>query len=102
MQKLLKIFSKKSWRISDINVWNYTEPLTNNMVSFEQPDPWMHPVCMSWHAFVKKIYLYVWDHLNLMVSLINGLFSSNNPDHVRVLVRSGNRNLGCGSQFQVL
>ena len=30
-------FNKKCWRISDINVWNSNETLTNDVVSFEQP-----------------------------------------------------------------
>ena len=32
-------FNEKYWRISDINIWNFNEMLTNNVVSFEQPGP---------------------------------------------------------------
>ena len=32
-------FNKKYWQISDINVWNFKETLTNDIVSFEQPGP---------------------------------------------------------------
>ena len=39
LQKLLTFFNKKYWRISDINVSNFKETLTNNIVSFEQPGP---------------------------------------------------------------
>ena len=39
MQKLLTFFQQKCWRISDIDVWNFNEKLTNDVVSFEQPDP---------------------------------------------------------------
>ena len=39
MQKLLTFFQQKYWRKSDINVWNFNETLTNDVVSFEQPGP---------------------------------------------------------------
>ena len=39
LQKLLTFFKKKYWHISDINVWNFNEMLTNDIVSFEQPGP---------------------------------------------------------------
>ena len=29
-------FNKKYWHISDINIWNLNETLTNDVVSFEQ------------------------------------------------------------------
>ena len=32
-------FNKKYWHISDINVWNFNETLTNVIVSFEQSGP---------------------------------------------------------------
>ena len=32
-------FQQKYWHIGDINVWNFNETLTNDVVSFEQPDP---------------------------------------------------------------
>ena len=32
-------FNKKYWHILDINVWNFNETLTNDVVSFEQPGP---------------------------------------------------------------
>ena len=32
-------FNKKYRRISDINIWNFNETLTNDIVSFEQPSP---------------------------------------------------------------
>ena len=32
-------FRQKYWHISDINVWNFNEMLTNNIFSFEQLDP---------------------------------------------------------------
>ena len=35
MQKLLTFFQQKYWRISDINVWNFNEMLTDEVVSFE-------------------------------------------------------------------
>ena len=37
VQKLLTFFNKKYWHISDINVGNFNETLTNDVVSFEQP-----------------------------------------------------------------
>ena len=33
------IFNKKYWHISDINIWNLNETLTNDIVSFERLDP---------------------------------------------------------------
>ena len=32
-------FNKKYWHFWDINVWNFKETLTNDVVSFEQPGP---------------------------------------------------------------
>ena len=32
-------FNKKYWHIWDINVWNFNETLTNDVVSFEQAGP---------------------------------------------------------------
>ena len=39
MQKLLSFFQHKYWSISDINIWNLNEKLTNDIPSFEQPGP---------------------------------------------------------------
>ena len=39
VQKLLSFFNKKYWQISDINILNYNETLTNDVVSFEQLGP---------------------------------------------------------------
>ena len=39
MQKLLTFFQQKYWCISDINIRNFNETLTNDVVSFEQPGP---------------------------------------------------------------
>ena len=36
---LLTFFQQKYWRLSDINVSNFNEMLTNDVVSFEQLDP---------------------------------------------------------------
>ena len=35
----LIFFNKKYWHILDINVCNFNETLTNDVVSFEQPGP---------------------------------------------------------------
>ena len=32
-------FNTKYWHIWDINAWNFNVSLTNDVVSFEQPDP---------------------------------------------------------------
>ena len=37
--KLFTFFQQKYWHIWDINIWNYNETLTNDVVSFEQPAP---------------------------------------------------------------
>ena len=39
LQKLLTFFHKKYWLFWDINVWNFNDTLTNDIVSFEQPGP---------------------------------------------------------------
>ena len=39
LQKLLTFFQQKYWHTWDINVWNFNETLTNDVVSFEQPGP---------------------------------------------------------------
>ena len=39
VQKLLTFFQQKYWQISDINVLNFNDTLTNDVVSFEQPGP---------------------------------------------------------------
>ena len=39
LQKLLTCFQQKYWYISAINIWNFNEMLTNDVVSFEQPGP---------------------------------------------------------------
>ena len=41
-------FNKKYWHISDINVWNFNETLTNDVVSFEQPGPGQLKIL--WHT----------------------------------------------------
>ena len=38
MQKLT-FFQQKYWHKSDSNIWNFNKTLTNDIVSFEQPDP---------------------------------------------------------------
>ena len=37
LQKLLTLFQQKYWRISEINVLNFNETITNDVVSFKQP-----------------------------------------------------------------
>ena len=39
MQKLLTFFQQKYRLIWDINVWNFNDTLTNDVVNFEQPGP---------------------------------------------------------------
>ena len=38
VQQLLTFFQQKYWHIWD-NVWNFNVSLTNDIFSFEQPDP---------------------------------------------------------------
>ena len=48
LQKLLTFFlAKKNWHISDINVRNFNETLTNDVVSFEQPEPYRQKSMVS-------------------------------------------------------
>ena len=44
VQKLLTFFQQKYCRISDINVLNINETLTNDIVRFEQPGPGVFPL----------------------------------------------------------
>ena len=37
-------FNKKYWHIWDINIWNFNETLTNDVVSFEQLKPVLYIV----------------------------------------------------------
>ena len=39
MQKLLIFFQQKYWHILDVNVRNFNETVTNDVISFEQPGP---------------------------------------------------------------
>ena len=39
LQKLLILFNKKYWLISDINIYIFYLTLTNDVVSVEQPGP---------------------------------------------------------------
>ena len=39
------IFEQKYWHISDINLLNFNETLTNDVVSFEQPGPVFQSSC---------------------------------------------------------
>ena len=52
LQKLLTFFHKKYWHILDINVWNFNETLTNDVVSFEQPGPDVYRIVnyIGWRA----------------------------------------------------
>ena len=36
VQKLLTFFQQKYWCIWDINIWNYNDTLSNDVLSFEQ------------------------------------------------------------------
>ena len=39
LQSFSHFVNKKYLRIKDINIWNFNETLTNDVVSFEQPGP---------------------------------------------------------------
>ena len=39
LQKLLTFFQQKYWHISDTNIRNFNETLTNDVVSFDQLGP---------------------------------------------------------------
>ena len=39
LQKLLSVFQLKYWCSSNIDVWNFNETLTNDVISFEQLGP---------------------------------------------------------------
>ena len=64
-----KYWRKKYWRILDINVWNFNETLTNDIVSFEQPVPWSPFQVFQMTLFYKdqdnnrKFWLDLYDSL---------------------------------------
>ena len=37
LQKFLTFITEKYWRMLDINIWNFNEMMTNDVISFEQP-----------------------------------------------------------------
>ena len=57
VQKHLTFFYKKEWRISDINVWNFNETLTNDVVSLEQPGPECNIQFIIWSF--KSVFYYL-------------------------------------------
>ena len=55
-------FNKKYWQISDINVLNFNDMLTNDVVSFEQPGPgviaeWLELLCYGKEKLQKVVRL---------------------------------------------
>ena len=52
MQKLLSFFQQKYWTTSDMNVWNFNETLTNDVVSFEQLGPGIDFYLILAQAFI--------------------------------------------------
>ena len=62
--KLLTFFQQKNWHISDINVWNFNETLTNNVISFEQQGPGL------WQ-YIAGILLQSFDIIRWEVTLLS-------------------------------
>ena len=48
-------FQQKYWRIFDINVLNFNETLTNDIISFEHPGPVLVFLFMSCYCSKKDI-----------------------------------------------
>ena len=42
LQKFLTFITKKYWRMLDINIWNFNEMMTNDVISFKQPGPGLY------------------------------------------------------------
>ena len=54
LQKLLTFLNKTFWHFSDINVWNFNETLTNDVISFEQPAPGLYPLSYRGSSWARK------------------------------------------------
>ena len=59
------VFNKKYWQISDINVLNFNNTLTNDVVSFEQPGPVL--AGDQWWPFFVTFLFLVTDILCLVI-----------------------------------
>ena len=65
VQKLLIFFQQKKWQISDIMVRNFNETLTNDIVSFEQPDPGLFLVYLEYNKFKSNLLLDFYPELSI-------------------------------------
>ena len=54
-RSFLIFFRKNYWHIWDINVWNFNETLTNDIVSFEQPGPSLQAHDMKNKQFIPEL-----------------------------------------------
>ena len=59
LQKLLTFVQQKYWHIWDINVWNFNDSLTNDVVSFEQQrNQYIHIITTA--AWSDALYHIEW------------------------------------------
>ena len=74
LQKLLTFFNKKYWHIWDISVWNFYNPLTNDVGSFEQLGPVVYDAFIfrniSHQILQEEILIPLSVKLNKVVSLL--------------------------------
>ena len=62
-EKLLTFFQQKYWHIWEINFWKFNEMSTNDVVSFEQPDPGLFSgvwVGIAFWFMRRRILWQVW------------------------------------------
>ena len=79
LQKLLHFFNKKYWCSVDINVWNFNKMLTNDVVSFKQPGPFLFLLKKKEKnsRTAHNIYtLTISDRIFFKVGLVDNVFQS--------------------------
>ena len=69
LQKLLTFLQQKYWHIWEINFWKFKETFTNDVVSFEQPDPGLFSgvwVGIAFSFMRRRILWQVWYWCNMV------------------------------------
>ena len=64
-------FNKKYLHISDINVWNFKEMLTNDVVSFEQPGP---DGVINGQTIISEFYIEYFVYFQVLMGLARQLY----------------------------
>ena len=59
-------FNRKYWSISDINIWNFKETLSHEVISFEQPGP-RKIIYILWILSLYQICFWLFQFFNLYI-----------------------------------